>query len=134
MFRPHGPLLEIILPRGAAVPSHCGELLKPENAVLLASLVHVDQTLQLREFVADLSDHFNVLLVADQRLRSGEIQDVVNLGLLELLVDGDRSEEHTSELQSPVHLVCRLLLEKKKKTTSSLSLLLKTQTYISPLS
>src|SRR6266581_6845212 len=28
---------------------------------------------------------------------------------------GSRSEEHTSELQSPVHLVCRLLLEKKKK-------------------
>src|SRR5690348_17592044 len=28
---------------------------------------------------------------------------------------GARSEEHTSELQSPVHLVCRLLLEKKKK-------------------
>src|SRR5690348_17976901 len=27
-----------------------------------------------------------------------------------------RSEEHTSELQSPVHLVCRLLLEKKKST------------------
>src|SRR5690348_17751392 len=26
----------------------------------------------------------------------------------------NRSEEHTSELQSPVHLVCRLLLEKKK--------------------
>src|SRR4051794_41258772 len=26
-----------------------------------------------------------------------------------------RSEEHTSELQSPVHLVCRLLLEKKKE-------------------
>src|SRR5690348_18201697 len=29
-------------------------------------------------------------------------------------VVGARSEEHTSELQSPVHLVCRLLLEKKK--------------------
>src|SRR5690348_17847919 len=28
--------------------------------------------------------------------------------------DRERSEEHTSELQSPVHLVCRLLLEKKK--------------------
>src|SRR2546426_6753599 len=27
----------------------------------------------------------------------------------------DRSEEHTSELQSPCNLVCRLLLEKKKK-------------------
>src|SRR5258707_9044925 len=30
-------------------------------------------------------------------------------------VDGDRSEEHTSELQSRQYLVCRLLLEKKKK-------------------
>src|SRR5258708_26836717 len=30
-----------------------------------------------------------------------------------------RSEEHTSELQSPDHLVCRLLLEKKKKTKTS---------------
>src|SRR5690348_17370143 len=30
-----------------------------------------------------------------------------------------RSEEHTSELQSPVHLVCRLLLEKKKKASRS---------------
>src|SRR5690348_17956824 len=29
-------------------------------------------------------------------------------------LDPQRSEEHTSELQSPVHLVCRLLLEKKK--------------------
>src|SRR5690348_17670418 len=31
-----------------------------------------------------------------------------------------RSEEHTSELQSPVHLVCRLLLEKKKTTKKRL--------------
>src|SRR5437763_13480846 len=31
------------------------------------------------------------------------------------LVDSLRSEEHTSELQSPMYLVCRLLLEKKKK-------------------
>src|SRR5687768_17915175 len=30
-------------------------------------------------------------------------------------VGADRSEEHTSELQSRLHLVCRLLLEKKKK-------------------
>src|SRR5258708_12777969 len=32
---------------------------------------------------------------------------------------GSRSEEHTSELQSPDHLVCRLLLEKKKNTPTS---------------
>src|SRR2546422_7000290 len=31
-----------------------------------------------------------------------------------------RSEEHTSELQSRLHLVCRLLLEKKKHTTAAL--------------
>src|SRR2546429_8874425 len=34
----------------------------------------------------------------------------------DVVVDaGSRSEEHTSELQSRLHLVCRLLLEKKKK-------------------
>src|SRR2546426_7057853 len=34
---------------------------------------------------------------------------------LERPFEGQRSEEHTSELQSPCNLVCRLLLEKKKK-------------------
>src|SRR5437763_3627730 len=35
--------------------------------------------------------------------------------ILKSIGDGRRSEEHTSELQSPMYLVCRLLLEKKKK-------------------
>src|SRR2546429_2687543 len=35
----------------------------------------------------------------------------------EHLISGSRSEEHTSELQSRLHLVCRLLLEKKKRRT-----------------
>src|SRR2546429_6402289 len=34
---------------------------------------------------------------------------------------GERSEEHTSELQSRLHLVCRLLLEKKKKNERTLT-------------
>src|SRR5437762_446428 len=46
----------------------------------------------------------------------------IETGLIELLIIGKgvatglamRSEEHTSELQSPMYLVCRLLLEKKK--------------------
>ena len=42
--------------------------------------------------------------------------------LLLPIISNHRSEEHTSELQSPDHLVCRLLLEKKKKTTSFSSL------------
>src|SRR6267143_5733327 len=39
-----------------------------------------------------------------------------------------RSEEHTSELQSQFHLVCRLLLEKKKKTYNR-NIFTKTNTY-----
>src|SRR5258707_3153176 len=38
--------------------------------------------------------------------------------MLNLCTDDPRSEEHTSELQSRQYLVCRLLLEKKKKTES----------------
>src|SRR5690348_17924812 len=39
----------------------------------------------------------------------------VQVGVRDVLEEVERrSEEHTSELQSPVHLVCRLLLEKKK--------------------
>src|SRR2546422_4076585 len=38
----------------------------------------------------------------------------LNIGLF----SEERSEEHTSELQSRLHLVCRLLLEKKKNNTS----------------
>src|SRR3989442_9003387 len=40
------------------------------------------------------------------------------LSLLRPPIARNRSEEHTSELQSRPHLVCRLLLEKKKDTTS----------------
>src|SRR5256885_12747262 len=41
--------------------------------------------------------------------------------LAEQVVGPERSEEHTSELQSPCNLVCRLLLEKKKITANALS-------------
>src|SRR5258708_30992838 len=44
----------------------------------------------------------------------GEAGVLHAIGLLRDEVDRNRSEEHTSELQSPDHLVCRLLLEKKK--------------------
>src|SRR5256885_6992523 len=41
---------------------------------------------------------------------------------LRVVVIVARSEEHTSELQSPCNLVCRLLLEKKKQNTSDTTL------------
>src|SRR5690348_17474309 len=55
-------------------------------------------------------------LVADEKRRAG-MKPRAHVVLLRK--DGvalsARSEEHTSELQSPVHLVCRLLLEKKNE-------------------
>src|SRR2546422_5241209 len=41
------------------------------------------------------------------------------IGVVVFLLGLARSEEHTSELQSRLHLVCRLLLEKKKKKTNT---------------
>src|SRR5256885_11529558 len=38
-----------------------------------------------------------------------------------LRIPGNRSEEHTSELQSPCNLVCRLLLEKKKNVLKEIA-------------
>src|SRR5256885_8715885 len=72
-------------------------------------------------------------IAVEQRLALlGQAQGVVQLGARltrhetaqELHVGAghvgiDRSEEHTSELQSPCNLVCRLLLEKKKKLNSN---------------
>src|SRR2546422_7777635 len=45
------------------------------------------------------------------------VEDVLAKIAGPFLAAGGRSEEHTSELQSRLHLVCRLLLEKKKKNT-----------------
>src|SRR2546422_3035873 len=47
------------------------------------------------------------LLPQRKELRRGNVES--------LIPPRERSEEHTSELQSRLHLVCRLLLEKKKK-------------------
>src|SRR5436189_3883209 len=45
-----------------------------------------------------------------------DLADIIGTGALRGFCPAPRSEEHTSELQSPMYLVCRLLLEKKKKT------------------
>src|SRR5258708_13667787 len=48
--------------------------------------------------------------------RSGSGKNRASRCVTHCIMKTFRSEEHTSELQSPDHLVCRLLLEKKKKT------------------
>src|SRR2546422_5789140 len=53
-----------------------------------------------------------------QFIRRPEVRErVIFIADYDLLLAEHRSEEHTSELQSRLHLVCRLLLEKKKKRT-----------------
>src|SRR2546426_12464011 len=54
--------------------------------------------------------------VNDSRPTPWQRFSVPRLAGTENLCHGVRSEEHTSELQSPCNLVCRLLLEKKKNT------------------
>src|SRR3712207_8946926 len=51
------------------------------------------------------------------RLEDAVAEETFDMGDAEAL-DVERSEEHTSELQSRQYLVCRLLLEKKKKPTA----------------
>src|SRR2546426_1862512 len=60
-----------------------------------------------------LSKRHGAASVQDLR-QAGYLPEAVR-NYLALLGWGSRSEEHTSELQSPCNLVCRLLLEKKKK-------------------
>src|SRR2546422_5280060 len=52
----------------------------------------------------------------------GDLEDLANRRRLDARHPQGRSEEHTSELQSRLHLVCRLLLE-KKKTDAPLALI-----------
>src|SRR3712207_7235538 len=60
-------------------------------------------------------------VVAERFLMAkGAAPRVAALGAYFLLRVGDRSEEHTSELQSRQYLVCRLLLEKKKIITNTI--------------
>src|SRR5690348_17653711 len=71
----------------------------------------------LRAKVAESPRHMRLLeeRLAEAQARVGNLNER-NERLAETLREArDRSEEHTSELQSPVHLVCRLLLEKKNK-------------------
>src|SRR5690348_6031497 len=57
-------------------------------------------------------DIFNVARWPSEKLSPGK-EKAYARALEALRIYGARSEEHTSELKSPVHLVCRLLLEKK---------------------
>src|SRR5689334_24501353 len=70
---------------------------------------------------------FRSNLVRHVPIRRGDIEAARSLATVvvrrdyEVGMQDQRSEEHTSELQSQFHLVCRLLLEKKKKKTKKIN-------------
>src|SRR5205807_5907762 len=66
-----------------------------------------DQGWDVIAFTVDLGEKKDLDAIQARALKTGASAAYV--------ADGRRSEEHTSELQSPCNLVCRLLLEKKKK-------------------
>src|SRR3712207_8619371 len=57
----------------------------------------------------------SALMVTDIMAKRTDLLHAGENGIVERAFDAERSEEHTSELQSRQYLVCRLLLEKKKK-------------------
>src|SRR5438045_5971755 len=63
---------------------------------------------------ADLADQLRINRLIIRDVQDG-VLDVADDQSIDAKLVGERSEEHTSELQSLRHLVCRLLLEKKKK-------------------
>src|SRR5687768_17999133 len=70
--------------------------------------------------IAEVSESKDLLAMDIKKLPNGtktyEISKLLDRNFLAQHYLIPRSEEHTSELQSRLHLVCRLLLEKKKKT------------------
>src|SRR3712207_7894868 len=69
---------------------------------------------------ATVSPRYSVSTAAEEFWNASVISAtaVALSDLATVLLSGRRSEEHTSELQSRQYLVCRLLLEKKKQTTT----------------
>src|SRR2546425_8167234 len=83
--------------------------------------VHQPQSAQIAAETQQADSLEKIVEAAKRDLASGSIEDLRRRveeynGSLELMrrLVPDRSEEHTSELQSLAYLVCRLLLEKKK--------------------
>src|SRR3989449_4590074 len=90
----------------------------------MVTSLHDGMNLVAKEFVSVRDDEDGVLILSRFAGASHELRDALIInpydlaGTAEAIRTALRSEEHTSELQSRLHLVCRLLLEKKKKKTS----------------
>src|SRR2546429_208814 len=70
-------------------------------------------------FRSDIRQAEDGLVAANARIGVAKAAFFPQVSLTGFFGVESRSEEHTSELQSRLHLVCRLLLEKKKKATTA---------------
>src|SRR2546422_4543848 len=91
---------------------------RPPRSTLFPYTTLFRSRLEVSLDAGDLAARAEAESVAARITASGATPESVALASLTLgygaLSRGERSEEHTSELQSRLHLVCRLLLEKKK--------------------
>src|SRR2546426_8262834 len=94
----------------------------PGSLVLIGGEPGVGKSTLLMHAAAQMAKRGKVLYVSGEesgqqvRMRAERLS-ALEPGILLLAENDLRSEEHTSELQSPCNLVCRLLLEKKKTKT-----------------
>src|SRR5262245_57252787 len=106
-------LVVILFTAGPDVLSDLPALLRPQNLawlfILVVAVIVLGSAIWSHE---QLQQQRRTTEMIESRLRLEEAQRDVERATTQL-----RSEEHTSELQSLRHLVCRLLLEKKKKNT-----------------
>src|SRR5258708_29241806 len=65
-------------------------------------------------FTDERLGHHHIDAIDARQIHSGDALQFIGETKVRIILVLFRSEEHTSELQSPDHLVCRLLLEKKK--------------------
>src|SRR5689334_20711813 len=113
--------------KNAALPIVCAALLTRE-AVTIENVPRIRDIETLVDLVRSVGAEIewsgaNTLRIHAKNVRAASLDPVlcarirasILLAAPLLARSGERSEEHTSELQSQFHLVCRLLLEKKKK-------------------
>src|SRR5690554_7462204 len=90
-------------------------LLLPTPIGLLANQIKVEMKIVFRFIQEELIQECGMIWIVVQTILNQLLKSICALWLMQVLTSLFRSEEHTSELQSRPHLVCRLLLEKKKK-------------------
>src|SRR5687768_17773189 len=88
-----------------------GSTLLPYTTLFRSLDVMIHEGMQSPRFA---SGSASVLLPAESLLAVVEVKSTLTKAEWKNCLANARSEEHTSELQSRLHLVCRLLLEKKK--------------------